>query len=74
MQFGLAMRLIISQILIPRKDKAGKIVAREVMMNSDSIRNLIIRGDTQHMYSVLETSKNEGMMLMDDSLIQLHKR
>jgi twitching motility protein PilT len=74
MQFGLAMRLIISQILIPRKDRAGKIVAREIMMNSDSIRNLIIRGDTQHMYSVLETSKNEGMMLMDDSLIQLHKR
>jgi twitching motility protein PilT len=74
MQFGLAMRLILSQILLPRKDKAWRVVAREIMMNSDSIRNLIIRGDTQHMYSVLETSKNEGMILMDDSLIQLYKR
>jgi len=74
MQFGLAMRLIMSQILLPRKDKAGRVVVREIMMNSDSIRNLIIRGDTQHMYSVLETSKNEWMMLMDDCLIQLYKR
>lgn len=74
MQFGLAMRLIISQILLPRKDRWGRVVAREVMMNSDSIRNLIIRGDTQHMYSVLETSKAEGMTLMDDSLIQLYRR
>jgi twitching motility protein PilT len=44
------------------------------MFNSDSIRNLIIRGDTQHMYSVLETSKQDGMILMDDDLINLYKR
>lgn len=74
MQFGLAMRLIMSQILLPRKDKWGRVVAREIMMNSDSIRNLIIRGDTQHMYSVLETSRNDGMILMDDSIIQLYKK
>lgn len=44
------------------------------MINNDSVRNLIIRGDTQHMYSVLETSKQEGMMLMDDALISLHSK
>lgn len=59
MQFGLAMRCIVSQILLPRKDKTGRIIAREIMMNNDSVRNLIIRGDTQHLYSVLETSKQE---------------
>jgi twitching motility protein PilT len=74
MQFGLAMRLILSQILLPRKDKWGRVVVREVMMNSDSIRNLIIRGDTQHMYSVLETSKSEWMQLMDDCLVNLYRR
>ena len=26
------------------------------------------------MYSVLETSKAEGMMLMDDNLVQLYRR
>jgi twitching motility protein PilT len=74
MQFGLAMRMILSQILLPRKDKGGRVVVREIMFNSDSIRNLIIRGDTQHMYSVLETSKQDGMILMDDDLIHLYKR
>lgn len=59
MQFGLAMRGIISQILLPKKDGTGRVVAREIMFNNDSIRNLIIRGDTQHMYSVLETSRAE---------------
>lgn len=43
MQFALAMRGIISQILLPRADHSGRIVAREVMINNDSIRNLIIR-------------------------------
>ncbi len=74
MQFWLAMRAIISQILLPKKDGTGRVVAREIMFNNDSVRNLIIRGDTQHMYSVLETSRQEWMLLMDDSLIWLYKR
>ncbi|MBP9779158.1 PilT/PilU family type 4a pilus ATPase [Candidatus Gracilibacteria bacterium] len=74
MQFGLAMRAIISQILLPKKDGTGRVVAREIMFNNDSIRNLIIRGDTQHMYSVLETSRQDGMLLMDDALLGLYKR
>jgi twitching motility protein PilT len=43
MQFGLTMRAIISQILLPKKEKNGRIVAREIMINNDSVRNLIIR-------------------------------
>jgi twitching motility protein PilT len=74
MQFWLAMKLILSQILLPRKDNSWRIVAREVMMNTDSIRNLIIRGSTQQMYTVLETSKQDGMILMDDALINLFRK
>ena len=74
MQFWLAMRAIISQILLPKKDGTGRVVAREIMFNNDSIRNLIIRWDTQHMYSVLETSRQEWMLLMDDALLGLFKR
>lgn len=73
MQFALAMKGIVSQILLPRKDGTGRVVAREIMFNNDSIRNLIIRGETQQMYSVLETSKQEWMVLMDDALISLYR-
>jgi twitching motility protein PilT len=71
MQFALSMRLIISQILLPKSDTSGMIVAREVMFNSDSVRNLIIRGETQNLYSVLELGKQNGMILMDEAVLQL---
>lgn len=73
MQLALALSAIISQTLVPRKDQSGRIVAREIMLNNDSIRNLIIRGETQHMYSILEISKQDGMILMDDAIIDLYK-
>ncbi len=71
MQFALSMRAIISQLLLPKSDTTGMIVARELMFNNDSVRNLIIRGETQNLYSVLELGKQDGMILMDESLMNL---
>ncbi len=71
MQFALCMRMIISQVLLPKSDTSGMIVAREVMFNTDSVRNLIIRGETQNLYSVLELGKQDGMILMDDAIMRL---
>lgn len=62
------MRSIVSQILLPKKDGSGLIVAREIMFNNDSIRNLIIRGETQHLYSMIEIGRQDHMMLMDESI------
>lgn len=72
-QLGLALKAVISQVLLPKSDVSGRIVAREIMFNNDSIRNLIIRGETQHLYGVLELSKQEGMILMDEAIAQLVK-
>lgn len=71
MQLWLAMKAIISQILLPKKDNSGRVVAREIMFNNDSIRNLIIRWETQHLYSTLEISKQDNMILMDESIQKL---
>jgi len=73
MQLALALTGVVSQTLLPRADQSGRIVAREIMLNNDSIRNLIIRGETQHMYSILEISKQDGMILMDDAIIEHYK-
>lgn len=43
MQFSLALRAVVSQVLLPKVDGSGRVVAREIMLNNDSIRNLIIR-------------------------------
>lgn len=71
MQLGLTMKAIVSQILLPKSDGTGRVVAREIMFNNDSIRNLIMRGETQHLYSTLEMSKQDHMILMDESLQKL---
>lgn len=73
MQLALALTGVISQSLLPRADGSGRVVAREIMLNNDSIRNLIIRGETHQMYSILEISKQDGMCLMDDSIIDLFR-
>lgn len=65
------MKAIVSQILLPKKDGSGRVVAREIMFNNDSIRNLLTRGETQHLYSTLEMSKQYNMILMDESLLRL---
>lgn len=67
-QLGLALIGVISQVLLPRIDGTGRIAAREILINNDSIRNLIIRGETQHMYSMIEISRQDGMVLMDDAV------
>lgn len=71
MQLGLTMKAVVSQILLPKKDGTGRVVAREIMFNNDSVRNLIVRGETQHLYSTLEISKQDNMILMDESLQML---
>ncbi len=73
MQLALALTAVVSQTLLPKADQSGRIVAREIMLNNDSIRNLIIRGETQHMYSILEISKQDGMILMDDAILEHYK-
>lgn len=71
MQFALSMRMIISQMLLPKADDSGRVAAREIMFNNDSIRNLIIRGETQQLYSVMELGKKDGMVLMDECIANL---
>jgi twitching motility protein PilT len=74
MQFSLSLIGIISQILVPRSDNAGRVPVREILINNDAVRNLIARGEIAQIYSILEMSKREGMVLMDDALIDLIER
>ncbi|MBS9783954.1 PilT/PilU family type 4a pilus ATPase [Candidatus Gracilibacteria bacterium] len=73
MQLSLTLKMVVSQVLIPKADHSGRVVAREILVNNDSVRNLILRGQTQHIYSTVETASQEGMILMDQSIKNLFK-
>ncbi|MDQ7022290.1 MAG: ATPase, T2SS/T4P/T4SS family [Candidatus Gracilibacteria bacterium] len=74
MQLAMSLIGIMSQRLIPRADKDGRIAAREMLIANDAARNLIITGKTHQLYSVLEIGQKDGMILMDKYLIALYNK
>lgn len=64
---------IISQVLIPRIDKTGRVAACEVMKTNAAVKNNIRTGKTEAIYQTILTSAAEGMITMDQSLSQLVK-
>ncbi len=74
MQFAMNLLGVVSQRLLPRSDTDGRIAAREILLNNDATRNLIISGKTNQLYSVLEIGQKSGMILMDKYLAALYKK
>ena len=61
-----------SQILLPRTNGDTRVVAREVLINTDAVRSVIIQGAPNQLYSIIELSSQEGMNLMDYYLEKLY--
>ena len=60
-----SLRAVICQKLIPRADGKGRVAALEIMYNNNAISNLISTDKMIAVSSTIQTSKNEGMILMD---------
>ncbi|MFA5076129.1 MAG: PilT/PilU family type 4a pilus ATPase [Patescibacteria group bacterium] len=69
-QLAGALAAVVTQQLVPTVD--DKIaVAREIMVNNAAVSNLIRQNKTAHIPSVIQTSKAEGMISMNNSLKNL---
>lgn len=68
-----SLRGIISQQLVPRADNTGRCLAMEILMNNPAVGNLIREGKTFMLPGVIQTGKKQGMLLLDDSLLQLYE-
>jgi twitching motility protein PilT len=69
-----SLRAVVCQFLLPRADRPGtRVLAAEVMVNNDAIANLIRKNKTFQIPSVIATSREQGMQLMDTELMRLHK-
>ena len=62
------------QTLIPMLNGSGRIVAVEVMIATDAIRNLIREAKTPQMVNVMQTGAEFGMQTLDQVLIDLFRR
>ncbi len=69
-----SLRGVVSQQLLPRKDGNGRVVAVEILLTTSALSNLIRENKMHQVNSVIQTSLNKGMMMMDTSLMNLVKK
>jgi twitching motility protein PilT len=72
-QLAVALVAVVSQILIPTADGVGRVAGFEVMITTPAIENHIRKNETHKIPSVLQTSRRQGMLLMDDHLLDLYR-
>src|SRR5690242_14388756 len=70
-QLAVALQGIMTQMLLPTADGAGRCVATEVLVPTPAVRNLIREAKSHQIYSVLQTGGAQGMQTMDAALSQL---
>ncbi len=64
---------VVSQQLVPRADHSGRVVACELLIATDAVRNLIREGKTHQIYSSMQSGGKFGMQVMDQHLADLVK-
>ncbi len=73
-QLAGSLKGVLSQILLPRRDGAGRIAARELMLVNSAVANLIRENKTHLIPNTIETSGALGMFTLDRSLAALVQR
>jgi twitching motility protein PilT len=68
------LRAVIAQVLFKRIDRKGRVVALEILIASPAVRNLIREAKTHQIPSSIQTGKKYGMVLLDDSIMELYKK
>ena len=65
-----SLKGVISQVLC-RKIGGGRVAAREILLTTPAISNLIREGKTFQIPSILQTSRRLGMVTLNDALLEL---
>ncbi len=65
-----SLRGVIAQVLC-RKVGGGRVAAREILLVTPAIQNLIREGKTFQIPSVMQTGRKLGMVTLHDALLEL---
>jgi twitching motility protein PilT len=68
-----SLKGVISQTLLKKKG-GGRIAAHEVLVGVPAISNLIREGKTFQIPSIMQTNRKIGMIMLNDSLVDLVRR
>ncbi len=65
---------VLCQALVPKADGSGRVAAVEVMLGNPPVKNLIREGKIHQLPNVIRTHIQEGMVLFDQSLVNLYRQ
>lgn len=70
-QLANTIQMIVSQRLLPTKDRNGRVLAYEIMTSTPAVSNLIREGKTHQLYTTIETGEQYGMVSLERCLENL---
>jgi twitching motility protein PilT len=73
-QLSSVLKAVVCQTLVTRLNAKGRVAAREIMMVTPAISNLIREGKNHQLFGAIETGSRVGMISLDKSLQDLVKR
>lgn len=74
MQIANSLQAIVAQKLLPRADGQGQVLASEVCIATNAVRNHIRDRDVHHIYNEMQTGRKHQMQTMDTALLDLYQR
>jgi twitching motility protein PilT len=73
LQLADCLQGVCSQLLLPRSDGTGRVLATEIMVATPGIRNLIRESEIEQIPTLMQTGSQFGMHTMDKCLKKLYK-
>ena len=70
-QLAGSLKLIVSQILVPRADGKSRVAAFEILKSTSPVRAIIRDGKTYQLGSAMQIGRSQGMLTLDASLESL---
>ncbi len=69
-----SLRGVISQQLLPRADKPGRVAALEILINTAGVANLLRQGKIDQLETAMQSGGAVGMKTMDAALTELYDK
>lgn len=67
------LEAVLYQSLVPKNDASGRVLALEVMVATDAVRNLIREGKTYQLMNTMQTGAQYGMQTLEQALVALYR-
>ena len=71
-QLSMTLSAVIAQQLLPKKGSDGRVAAREFMVNTPAVANIIRDNRVPELESVIQTSAGEGMITLERDVARLY--